>query len=195
MCSRFEIDASPSGIAERFGLADPPPVPGAPEMRPTDLGLVIDGGEKPRLLSWGLAVEWNAKPLINARAETLSRKKTFRPLLGNRCLVPATAYFEWRKEGQARRKNRIGMKSRGVFAFAGLTDGDRFTIITCPPAAGIAHIHDRMPVILERRAEPSWIDRAIPFNKVSGLLVPFCAEPLSAEEETPPPAGQADLFS
>ncbi len=195
MCSRFEIDASPSDIAERFGLADPPPLPNAPEMRPTDMALVIDGGAKPRLLSWGLAVEWNAKPLINARAETLSRKKTFRPLLGSRCLVPATAYFEWRKDGHARRKNRIGTKSRGVFAFAGLTDGDRFTIITCPPAADIAHIHDRMPVILERRAEPLWIDRGTPFNKVSGLLVPYGAESLRAEEETPPPAGQPDLFS
>tara|TARA_Y100000294_G_scaffold117911_1_gene109468 strand:+ start:1013 stop:1600 length:588 start_codon:yes stop_codon:yes gene_type:complete len=195
MCSRFEIDATPGDIAERFGLADPPPLLGASEMRPTDLGLIIDGGEKPCLSGWGLAVEWDAKPLINARAETLSRKKTFRPLLGNRCLVPATAYFEWRKDGPARRKNRIGTKSRGVFAFAGLTDGDRFTIITCPPAADIAHIHDRMPVILERRAEHLWIDRGTPFNEVSGLLVPYGAEPLRAEEETPPAAGQPDLFS
>ncbi|MEE8214273.1 MAG: SOS response-associated peptidase, partial [Alphaproteobacteria bacterium] len=62
MCSRFEIDALPSDIADRFGLADPPPLLGAPEMRPTDMALVIDGGAKPRLLSWGLAVEWNAKP-------------------------------------------------------------------------------------------------------------------------------------
>ena len=195
MCSRFEIDARQGDLAERFGLADPPPLPGAPEMRPTDMALIIDGGEKPRLMGWGLAVEWDAKPLINARAETLTKKKTFRPLLENRCLVPATAYFEWRKDGPARRKNRISMKSRGVFAFAGLTDGDRFTIITCPPAADIAHIHDRMPVILKRRAEPLWIDRGTPFEKVAGLLVPFCAEPLRAEEETPPPAGQPDLFS
>ncbi len=195
MCSRFEIDAQQGDLAERFGLADPPPLLGAPEMRPTDMALIIEDGAKPRLSGWGLAVEWDAKPLINARAETLTKKKTFRPLLENRCLVPATAYFEWRKDGRARRKNRIGTKSRGVFAFAGLTDGDRFTIITCPPAADIAHIHDRMPVILERRAEPLWIDRGTPFEKVAGLLVPFCAEPLRAEEEKPSPDRQADLFS
>ena len=52
-----------------------------------------------------------------------------------------------------------------------------------------------MPVILERRAEPLWIDRGTPFDKVSGLLVPYEAQPLRAEEETPPPAGQPDLFS
>ena len=195
MCSRFEIDAQPGDLAERFGLADPPPVPGAPEIRPTDMALIIKGVAKPRLSGWGLAVEWNAKPLINARAETLREKKTFLPLLENRCLVPVTTYFEWRKDGPALRKNRIVTKSRGVFAFAGLTDGERFTIITCPPAADIAHIHDRMPVILERRAEPLWIDRGTPFDKVSGLLVPYEAQPLRAEEETPPPAGQPDLFS
>ncbi len=195
MCSRFEIDAQQGDLAERFGLADPPPLLGAPEMRPTDMALIIEDGAKPRLSGWGLAVEWDAKPLINARAETLTKKKTFRPLLENRCLVPATAYFEWRKDGRARRKNRIGTKSKGVFAFAGLTDGDRFTIITCPPAADIAHIHDRMPVILERRAEPLWIDRGTPFEEVSGLLIPYGTEPLRAEEETPPPASQPDLFS
>ena len=194
MCSRFEIDARQGDLAERFGLADPPPLPGAPEMRPTDRALIIDGGANPRLLSWGLAVEWDAKPLINARAETLWEKKTFRPLLENRCLVPATAYFEWREDGRARRKNRIGIAGGGVFAFAGLTDGDRFTIITCPPAPGIAHIHGRMPVILERRAESPWIDRGAAFEEVAGLLVPFGAGPLRAVEETPPPARQADLF-
>lgn len=192
MCSRFEIDAPPGDIAERFGLADPPPVPNAPELRPTDLGLIIGDRAEPHLLSWGLTVEWDAKPLINARAETLTKKKTFRPLLESRCLVPATAYFEWRKEGKARHKNRIW--AGGIFSFAGLMDGERFTIITCPPVAAIAHIHDRMPVILERKAEPLWTDPALPFDKVAGLLVPFCAEELRAEEETPPPAPQPDLF-
>ena len=66
-----------------------------------------DAGPVGRLLGWGLGVDWTAKPLINARAETLAEKRTFRPLLERRCLVPATAYFEWRKDGKARHKNRI----------------------------------------------------------------------------------------
>lgn len=187
MCSRFEMAAPAADIARRFSLAAAPPLPNTPELRPTDLALVIQP-EGSRLLGWGLAVPWDAKPLINARAETLAQKPTFRPLLDTRCLVPATAYFEWRKAGKAKLKNRIALSEGGVFAFAGLTDGERFTIVTCLPAPAIAHIHERMPVILDRRAEAPWIDPGVPFAEVSGFLVPYQAESLKAEEETP--AGQ-----
>ena len=69
------------------------------------------------------------------------------------------------------------------------------TVVTTAANGTMSPIHDRMPVILERRAEPLWIDRGTPFDKVSGLLVPYEAQPLRAEEETPHPAGQPDLFS
>ena len=190
MCSRFEMEAGAGAIAQRFSLAAPPPLANAPELRPTDPALVI-APEGPCLLGWGLSVEWDAKPLINARAETLSRKKTFRPLLESRCLVPATAYFEWRKDGGARRKNRIGLADGTLFAFAGLSDGERFTIVTCRPSPAIAHIHDRMPVMLAAEAEARWLDPGVSFADVSGLLVPYQAGPLKAEEKTPPP----DLFA
>ena len=134
------------------------------------------------------------KPLINARAETIAEKKTFKPLLDNRCLVPATAYFEWRKSGPAKLKNRIAPADGGVLAFAGLSDGERFTVITCLPAVGIAHIHDRMPAILARAAEERWIDPGLSFTEVRGLLVPFETETLEAEEETPAPTAKKDLF-
>ncbi len=119
MCSRYEIDTNPRDLAQRFALDDPPPVPPAPEPRPTDRALVIAGARQAHLLVWGLPAPWNDKPLINARAETLARKKTFRPLLGNRCLVPATAYFEWRSEGRHKLKMRIAPADGGLMAFAG----------------------------------------------------------------------------
>ena len=193
MCSRFEMKAGAGDISQRFSLAAPPPLANAPELRPTDLALVI-APEGTCLLGWGLSVEWDAKPLINARAETLSRKKTFRPLLESRCLVPVTAYFEWRKDGGARRKNRIGLADGNLFAFAGLTDGERFTIVTCRPSPTIAHIHDRMPVMLAADVEARWLDPGVPFTDVSGLLVPYEAGPLKAVEETSPPDPQPDLF-
>lgn len=197
MCSRFEMKAPAGDLARRFGLGAPPPVPNQGEIRPTDQALVIDarnGGPGGRLLSWGLSVEWSARPLINARAETIGEKKTFQPLLDNRCLVPATAYFEWRKSGGAKLKNRIAPADGGVLAFAGLSDGERFTVITCPPASGIAHIHDRMPAILARAAEERWIDPGLSFTEVRGLLVPFETEPLEAKEETPATTPKKDLF-
>ena len=194
MCSRFEQNAPPRDLARRFGLDEPPPAPNMAALRPTDLALVIatDGSN---LLTWGLSVDWDSKPLINARAETLTEKKTFRGLLENRCLVPATAYFEWRKDDGAKHKNRIETADEDIFALAGIIDGGRFTIVTCAPTPPIAHIHNRMPVILARSAEAAWIDPKVPFDEVSGLLIPYQSAPLQAEEETAPPPRQPDLFA
>ena len=211
MCSRYELNASPRDLVDRFDLFDSPDVaprgsrgrpphlysggtpPVAPraEIRPTNLAPVIDGAHRLWMAQWGLAVSWDTKPLINARAETLERKKSFRPLLASRCLVPATAYFEWRRDGSRRLKNRIAPADGGLFAFAGLTDGERFTIVTCAPAAPIAHIHDRMPVILEADGEAAWLDGARPFADVKPLLAPFAAA-LAASEQAP---RQPDLFA
>lgn len=193
MCSRFELKAGPDDLARRFGLKTSPPVPNPLELRPTDLALAITA-DGPRLLTWGLSVDWDPKPLINARAETLGQKKTFRPFLESRCLIPAGAYFEWRKDGAARHKNRISLAPDSLFAFAGLTDGERFTIITCAPAPSIAGIHNRMPVILERRAEARWINPKMSFEAVSGDLVPYRKTPIEAEEDAPPPVRQGNLF-
>jgi putative SOS response-associated peptidase YedK len=198
MCSRFELNAQPRELARRFGLKSPPPAPNAPEFRPTNQALVIDGGGGPvgRLLAWGLVVTWDKKPLINARAETLAEKRIFRPLLGSRCLVPATAWFEWRKLGRAKLKNRIAAAAGDIFAFAGLTDGERFTIVTCGAAAAVAHVHHRMPVVLDAEAEAAWTDGDIPFAAVKGLLKPY-AGALATIEDAPPGIGRpgrADLF-
>ena len=193
MCARFEQNAPPGDLEKRFGLDVPPPTPNQLELRPTDLALVI-ASDATKLLTWGLSVDWDSMPIINARGESLTQKKTFRDLLENRCLVPATAYFEWRRDGSGNHKNRIETAIEDIFALAGIMDGDRFTIITCAPAPPIAHIHNRMPVILARAAEASWIDTAATFAFVSELLIPYKAGPLKAEEETPPPPRQPDLF-
>jgi len=196
MCSRYELNENPRAIVERFGLRDPLPPLTGPELRPTNRALVItgdDGDRRPRMLSWGLPATWGSRPLINARAETLSRRKTFRPLLGNRCLVPATAYFEWRRVNRWKMRNRIAPADGGLFAFAGLMDGDHFTIVTCAAAPALAHIHDRMPVILAAQAEALWTGRTVPFAELATLLVPSSAAPLDAVEERPAHR-QGDLF-
>ena len=87
MCSCYELAAEPGDIAGRFGLTEVPPFLAAVETRPTDGALVIDGERNPMMLSWGIGAPWDGKPLINARAETVDQKKTFRPLLASRCLV------------------------------------------------------------------------------------------------------------
>ncbi|MEQ8193415.1 MAG: SOS response-associated peptidase, partial [Rhodospirillales bacterium] len=177
-----------------FDLEDLPVVPDQPEIRPTDQALIIRRPGQGEMLAWGIPASWDSKPLINARSETLAERKSFQPLLANRCLVPATAYFEWRGVGRKRFKNRIAPAAGGPFAFAGLYDGNAFTIITCTPASSIAHIHGRMPVILTREAETAWLDPARPFATLATHLVPYEENPLNAEEQIPP-GTQQDLFA
>lgn len=197
MCSRFELKRPAGDFFARFGLRGPPPWPDREEVRPTDAALVIGPGGAARLLHWGLAAAWNKGPLINARAETLSERSSFNRLLGARVLVPATSWWEWRKEsdGKTRTRMRLGLADGGLFCFAGLVDGDRFTIVTCAAAAGIAAVHDRMPVVLPPQAEAAWGDPAISFARVAGVLAP-AAFPLVARPDSPPapiPA-QGNLF-
>ena len=99
-----------------------------------------------------------------------------------------------RRDGKVRRKNRIAPVAGGPFAFAGLPDGDRFTIVTCLPSPGIAHIHNRMPVILAAQAEQHWLDLVHPYVAVAGLLRPYEQHVLVANEEPPSKVRQLNLF-
>ncbi len=198
MCSRYELNEAPNILAKRFGLRWLLPMAPKGEVRPTNRSLVVHaepgGGREAAQLPWGLAVSWDSKPLINARAETLAERKTFRPYLERRCLVPATGYFEWLRDGRRRIKYRIAPEQLGAFAFAGLIGEGAFTIITCQPEASIGHIHDRMPVILAPQSEGAWIDPATPFEAVASLLTPYRCGPLAAEGELNADP-QGDLFT
>lgn len=194
MCSRYELNASNPDVAARFGLTVPPvAMPQATVLRPTDRALVIPMGGGALAQAWGLKVDWDVKPLINARAETLGKRPTFKPLLtGSRVLVPATAFFEWRKECAGTTRMRIALDGGGLFAFAGLSDGNRFTIVTCAACTQIAAIHKRMPVILPPAAEAAWLDGATPPKDVGEMLRPYVG-PLTIEEDEDPPR-QPDMF-
>jgi len=128
---------------------------------------------------WGLVPHWAKDPsigskMINARAETLAEKPSFRnALVRRRCLVPADGFYEWKKEGEgkAARKQpmRIHLKSGEAFAFAGLweewkqPDGSPLrtcTIITTAPNNLMSEIHNRMPAILRPEDEAAWLDVA-----------------------------------
>lgn len=193
MCSNFELNAVPRDVMNAFGLDEAPPMPNEEQLRPTDLSLIIGIGKTAMMQPWGFAVDWSKQPMINARSETLTEKATFRGVLENRCIVPASAYFEWRKTEDGKKlKNRISVPGVQVFGMAGLTDGERFTIVTCAPAPSIAHIHNRMPVVLTTETAARWIGGAA-FADVANVLVPY-ADELSYEEEMPPAPAQGDLF-
>jgi putative SOS response-associated peptidase YedK len=160
-------------------------------------------------MQWGLVPAWSREPkvaysTINARAETVVSKPTFRkPLSSQRCLVPATGYFEWVESTQqggraslGKQPYRIHLRNEalngveGIFAFAGLYDiwqgpgGEElrsYTIVTTKANDALSAIHSRMPVILPVDLEEAWLD---PNNsdaeKLVSLLQPYPQERLSA---------------
>lgn len=200
MCSRFEINLTPRDLFKRLGLtgdgnAFQTQLPRA-EVRPTD-PIVTIKPSGPHLMRWGWDVHFSPKPLINARSETLTEKPTFRNRLENRCLIPATAYFEWRApEGDAKKlRNRISKLSQNLIIFAGLFDDQNYaTIVTSQSISSIAHIHNRMPVILSDQGANMWLSNEA-FNSVAGALHADATLELVATEDRSPPSPQGDLFS
>jgi putative SOS response-associated peptidase YedK len=198
MCANYENTLSPAQLLALYGIKAPPEYYESLNIRPDNAVLVItrDGAAMRR---WGLKAAWDNKLIINARSETIEEKSSFRSLLENRCLIPATGWFEWQAIDGAKRKRKHRLQPDGQqsFCFAGLTDGERVVMLTRAPASEIAHVHDRMPAVLAREDELRWIDPAAKFDSVREIISPkgvkFTAEPLEAA----PPVGptQRDLFS
>ena len=147
------------------------------------------------MMKWGLVPHWTqditlAQRPINARAETLSEKPSFKELLQNRrCLVPASGFFEWKKEGKKTIPFYIHLPNTPLFAFAGLydqwagSDGNlirTYTIVTTPPNELVAKVHNRMPSILLPEHEDRWLSKT-PLNAeaLNEILAPFPAENMS----------------
>jgi putative SOS response-associated peptidase YedK len=194
MCSEFEQDQNPADLVIRFELIEFPPQINMAFFRPTDQALVIGMNKQPMIADWGFEVDWDTKPLINARSETLTEKKSFQPHLETRCIVPATGYSEWRKKDGKKLKNSIYPSDQPLFSMAGLIKNNTFTIITCQPSPEIAHIHNRMPVVLTPEGEKSWLHPSNTFKTSSQHLAPYDRGQMTANEDQPLPPRQGSLF-
>ncbi len=144
------------------------------------------------LMRWGLVPRWTrdlkaAQRPINARAETLLEKPMFSPLLkSSRCLVPASGFFEWQKEGRRKVPFYFTVRESPIFAFAGLCDTwtgpdgtmlRTYTIITCSPNELLATVHDRMPVILAQDDEGRWLSHEVLTGPdLRRILAPYPAD-------------------
>ncbi len=160
MCSRYKLHSKPFDLKNRFNLKREPIIDFKAEQYPSDPSLVIDFSG-PKHSIWGLKVDWASGLIINARAETLTYKKTFTHLLMNRCLVPANCYYEWARTRNGKKsKYCVKASDQKTMAFAGLIDNisNRLAIITCASPTSIAHLHPRMPVILDPSIENGWLD-------------------------------------
>lgn len=134
--------------------------------------VVNDGHNDVGLAQWGLVPSWAkdvtiGRKLFNARAETLLEKPTFRALTRRkRCIIPASGFYEWRRDGRAKTPMYVRRQDGRPLAFAGLwdvwhsPDGSELptcTIITTEPNELMQPIHDRMPAILDEAGMKRWL--------------------------------------
>lgn len=152
MCSRYSV-AKEARLDRRFGVRKGLASFGPRfNIAPTQEAPVILTGDEAVLMPWGL--EAGGKRLINARAETLSEKASFREAFRTRrCLIPADGFYEWHHK----QPRRFTLAQGELFAFAGLWEGRAFTVVTTEANGLVRKVHDRMPVILRREDERRWL--------------------------------------
>ena len=198
MCGRFTLTADGETVRTAYGLVDAPF-----DYRPRyniapqqDVLVVAQGkqGRRAGIMRWGLVPAWaegavDGARMINARSETVAERAAFRDAFERRrCLVPADGFYEWRTVGSTKVPMRITLGEE-LFAFAGLWErwqrGDApplytCTILTTSPAAAIADIHDRMPVMLRPEQYDIWLDRDTDAETLKSLLEPYAGDDLQA---------------
>ncbi len=205
MCGRFTLTLDPDEVQQAFDLSSPLPAEFTPRynIAPSQAVAVIANGPSRKLefFKWGLIPSWAKDPkignrMINARAETLNEKPSFRTALKKRrCLILADGFYEWKKEGKTKTPVYLQLKEGEPFAFAGLWETWKSpeeevikscTIITTGPNALVKKIHDRMPVILPAQAYDLWLSPdELPAEKALSLLKPFAASQMKAVPVSP----------
>jgi putative SOS response-associated peptidase YedK len=194
MCGRITLTLSLEEVADRYNVAEKiewtPRYNIAPQ-QPVPV-IINDGRNHLELFRWGLIPFWAEDPavgnrLINARAETVESKPSFRhSFRRQRCLILADGFYEWKKEGNKKRPFHFLLHSQEIFGFAGLWDAWKnpegkvirtCTIITINSNELVSHVHDRMPVILPRDKEELWLDPLrTDVPELKSVLLPYPAD-------------------
>ena len=163
-----------------------------------DIAVIVqqDGLRRIETRRWGLIPFWTKipKPMINARAETVSEKPAFKNAFRKRrCLIPSSGFFEWTKKNKIKQPYFICLKNKRPMAFAGLwdqcptPDGNivkTCTILTVEANSCLQFIHHRMPVILTLESGMNWLDLDLNEASLKNLLKPFNSEKMEAWKVT-----------
>ena len=177
MCGRFAFYSPAEATAALFGVSDVPELKPRFNIAPTQsiAAIRLDSKESREvaLLRWGLVPFWAKDPsignrMINARAETVAEKPSFRAAYRTRrCLILADGFYEWRKEADGKTPYFISLASGEPFAFAGLWEDWRAkdsddslqstAIITTAANDFMSQLHHRMPVVLQQDAADRWL--------------------------------------
>jgi putative SOS response-associated peptidase YedK len=201
MCGRFAFYSPHEAVTRLFGVAGVADIEPRWNIAPTQYIAAVRAGDEGRravaMLYWGLVPSWAKERsigarMINARGETLKEKPSFRSAYRRRrCLVLANGYYEWQRSGGVKQPFFISFADGEPFGMAGLWESwkdpasgeplETCCIVTTSPAASVAHVHDRMPVIIPAEARAEWLDAAnTDVDRLDRLLVPWAAAGLVA---------------
>jgi putative SOS response-associated peptidase YedK len=201
MCGRFALTATTDQTAVFLGLGELEEFPARYNIAPTQpiLAVLSAGSRAPGantpervalLVRWGLLPAWvkdtrDFPLLFNARSEEAATKASFKAAMRHRrALVPASGFYEWRKQPNGKRGQPFWVRPRhgGLVAFAALVETymepggaemDTGAILTTNASADVAHIHERMPVVIEQKDFSRWLDcRGSEPRDVADLLTP-----------------------
>ncbi len=207
MCGRYTLFVDQADLEERFDATFDEPFSPRYNVAPGQRVPVItnDDPETIRRLEWGLVPSWaddDAGGIVNARAETIAEKPSFREAYARRrCLVPADGFYEWVETAEGKRPYRVAFEDDRPFAMAGLWErwepettqvgldafgdgsverGDEaletVTIVTTEPNDLVADLHHRMAVVLSPDDERRWLNDDDPRE----VLEPCPAEEMRA---------------
>ena len=205
MCGRFALAVPRRLVAEAMGVPDlPQNVPARPEIFPGELIEAVftareSGRRMAGLFRWGFVAAFRkdvaARPMVNARAETVLEKPSFRGAIRyRRCLIPAQGFFEWRKEpGGGKTRFFLTLPDAPVMALAGIYERavteagevrDTAAILTRPASPQMAAIHERMPLIVPQATFAAWLDPRLSERRDLEELLDMPPPELSMKAET-----------
>lgn len=179
--NRFEIETLNFQLRESYNVAPTQEMPVVERQSPNSA----------HLRKWGIQPGWSKMLLINAQAEKLTSSSLWsKAFIENRCIIPATYFFEWKRLSDGKQPYLIKLKNQRLFGFAGLLvkhhdakkqEKDGYVIITTTPNFLMEKIHTRMPVILRRENEDEWLDPDnVEAEKLLKLLNPYTASEMEA---------------
>ena len=199
MCGRFSLTVGDWDIESEFGVRVSFEYRPRYNIAPSQEVLVLldDGVRRIEALRWGLIPSWakDAKigyKMINARAETIFDKPAFRSAVKQRrCLVLADGFYEWRKtEEGGKIPTYARLRSGKPFGFAGLWESwqspegkalKTCAIVTTEPNDLMRPIHDRMPVVVRKELQATWLDSQLTGKEeLSQILQPYPSEEMEA---------------